>query len=186
MHIYTQLIALLFLFTSCNTPASDAEKTVTDFYSWYLENYYNNENNIDLEFVIINGIQTLDTGNYFGVIRESGFFSEKYIESRKAQIEPCLKSINKIDTNKVQSFDGNPAELIKGTDCSFLFYYNFLFHQGEETIGVNVYKSEINNSSAQIYLNQLGGNNKPNGFKAKVLLEKEGKWRITSIEPIEN
>lgn len=161
----------------------EAEETVTDFYAWYLDGYYNNDKNIELSFVNNNGITTLDTSVYFNKIRESGFFSEKYIENRKIQIEPCIKLVNKLPPEEVKNYDGNPAELIKGLECNFLFYYNFLFHQGEGVDDIRIKTLILNpkkKNEVTFIIEQLF-EKKPNGFQLKIILEKEGKWRIVNI-----
>lgn len=183
------VVALLFI-NSCqdnetNRFSKPIAKTVTDFYTWYLDGYYNNEKNIELSFVNSDGISSLDTFVYFNKIRESGFFSEEYINNRKIQIESCLLEINKLDWGVVKNYDGNPAELIKGIECNFLMAYNFLFHQGETVKDVEVevimLDTEDVNKVVVVAEQLIEKDGKSNGFKMLVTLVKEDKWKITDI-----
>lgn len=180
------LVASIILMFSCVSETKythDAEKTAIGFYTWYLDDYYNNERNIELNFVRSNGITTLDTAIYFDKIRRSGFFSEKYIENKKARIKPCLREINKLDWEVIKNYDGNPAELIEGIECNFLMSYNFLFHQGEGTDAIELHTLILNpkNEDAVVIIANQLFEKEFNGFKLKISLEKKDVWLITDI-----
>lgn len=186
-------ILLILFIQSCDsakskTPNSSLgqidspDKVVQDFYHWYLDNYYNPEYRIITPGEKIkDGQLYLDTTTYMSIIRSSGFFSQKYIVGQIGLFKSCDEELRKIKLKDYEECGCSPADMVK--NCDFMLYYNWLYHQGEDTQDIIIKEKKVltDNATVDIELLSRKGDNK--GYqKLRVTLDKDnGEWRISDI-----
>jgi len=186
-------ILLILIIQSCDNAKSKTldnslgqidspDKVVNDFYHWYLDNYYNPEYRIITPGEKIkDGQLYLDTAAYMSIIRGSGFFSQKYIAGQIRLFITCDEEIRKIKLKDYEECGCSPADMVK--NCDFMLYYNWLYHQGEDTEDIIIKESKVQTDNATVDIELLSKKGDNKGYQnLRVTLEKDnGSWRITEI-----
>lgn len=158
------------------------DKVVEEFYHWYLDNYYNNDYKIITpQEKIKDGKLYLDTAGYMSIIRNSDFFSQKYITGQIELFKICNEEISNIRIQDYEECACSPADMVSG--CNFMLYYNWLYHQGEETKDILIKETKIHGSSATVDIELLSDKGDTKGYQnLRLTLDKEnGDWRISDI-----
>lgn len=186
-------ILLILFIQSCDSAKSkntdnslgqidSPDKVVQDFYHWYLDNYYNPDYRIITpEEKIKDGQLYLDTTTYMSTIRSSGFFSQKYIMGQINLFKSCDEEIRKIKLKDYEECGCSPADMVK--NCDFMLYYNWLYHQGEDTQDIIIKEKKEQTDNATVNIELLSRKGDTRGYqKLRVTLDKEnGEWRISDI-----
>lgn len=75
----------------------------------------------------------------------------------------------------------SPADMVK--NCDFMLYYNWLYHQGEDTEDILIKESNVQTDKATVDIELLSKKGDEKGYQnLRVTLEKDnGLWKIVEI-----
>ena len=186
-------ILLILFLQSCDSTKSkisneslgqidSPDKVVEDFYHWYLDNYYNTDYKIITpQEKIKDGKLYLDTVDYMSTIRSSKFFSQKYINGQIELFKICDEGLRNIKIQDYEECACSPADMV--SNCDFMLYYNWLYHQGEETKDILIKETKILGPSATVDIELLSNKGDKKCYQdLRLTLDKEnGDWRISDI-----
>lgn len=192
MRIIVTILFILFTQSSDNAKSNTLDKSlgqidspdkrVRDFYHWYLNNYYHSEYRIITPHEKIkDGQLYLDTTAYMSIIRSSGFFSQKYIVGQIRLFKTCDEEIRRIKLKDYEECGCSPADMVK--NCDFMLYYNWLYHQGEDTEDILIKERKVQTDKATVDIELLSKKGDEKGYQnLRVTLEKDnGLWKIVEI-----
>ena len=114
-------------------------------------------------------------------IRSSKFFSQKYINGQIELFKICDEGLRNIKIQDYEECACSPADMV--SNCDFMLYYNWLYHQGEETKDILIKETKILGPSATVDIELLSNKGDKKGYQnLRLTLDKEnGDWRISDI-----